>query len=90
MAISAKYMSKLAALRRQWWRLHMSENFSSGTRNSKQANRIKNCALNNIPVLFSLNGPFKKLQDLPLKNTLSYISKTMKYYCKGLKKVNLF
>ena len=31
MAISAEHGSKFAALHRQWWRLHMSEKFSSGT-----------------------------------------------------------
>ena len=30
MAISAEYRSKFAALHRQWWRLQMSEKFSSG------------------------------------------------------------
>ena len=38
MTISAEHTwrSKLAALLRQWWRLQMSEKFSSGTKNSKQ------------------------------------------------------
>ena len=31
MAISAEHRSKFAAIHRQWWRLHMSEKFSSGT-----------------------------------------------------------
>ena len=30
MAISAEYRSKFASLHRQWWRLRMSEKFSSG------------------------------------------------------------
>ena len=34
----AEHWSKFAALYRQWWRLHMSEKFSSGTINSKQTN----------------------------------------------------
>ena len=38
MAMSAEHRSKFAALHRQWWRLHMSEKFSSGTINSKQTN----------------------------------------------------
>ena len=36
MAISAEHRSKFAALHLQWWRLQMSEKFSSGTKNSKQ------------------------------------------------------
>ena len=36
MAINAERRSKFAALHRQWWRLQISEKFSSGTKNSKQ------------------------------------------------------
>ena len=36
MAISVEHRSKFAALNRQWWRLQMSEKFSSGR--SKQTN----------------------------------------------------
>ena len=36
MAMSAEHRSKFAALRRQWWRLHISEKYSSGTKKSKQ------------------------------------------------------
>ena len=36
MAMSAEHRSKFAAFHRQWWRLHMSEKFSSGTKNLKQ------------------------------------------------------
>ena len=36
MILSAYHRSKFAALHRQWWRLHMSEKFSSGTINSKK------------------------------------------------------
>ena len=39
MAMSAEHRSKFAALHRQWWCLHMSENSSSGTINSKQTNK---------------------------------------------------
>ena len=35
MVMSAEQRSKFAALHRQWWRLHMSEKFSSRTKNSK-------------------------------------------------------
>ena len=41
MAISAEHRSKFAALHRQWWHLHMSEKFSSGTINHKQINKQK-------------------------------------------------
>ena len=37
MAKSAEHRSKFAALHQQWWRLHMSEIFSSGTKNPKQS-----------------------------------------------------
>ena len=44
MAIIAEHIrSKFAALHRQWWRLHMSEKFSSGTKTHKQTNR---CGVN--------------------------------------------
>ena len=32
MTMSAEYRLKFAAFHRQWWRLHMSEKFSSGTK----------------------------------------------------------
>ena len=42
MAMNAEHRSKFAALHRQWWRLHMSEKFSSGTKTPKQTNKIYN------------------------------------------------
>ena len=36
MSMSAEHKSKFTALHRQWWRLHMSEKFLSGTKNPKQ------------------------------------------------------
>ena len=42
MAVSAQHRSKFAALHRQWWRLHMSKKFSSGTetlKKNKQTNK---------------------------------------------------
>ena len=39
-AMSAEHRSKFAALRRQWWRLLMSEKFSSGTKNPTQTNKL--------------------------------------------------
>ena len=39
MAISAEHRSKFAALHRQWWHLHMSEKFSSGTIKPKKPNK---------------------------------------------------
>ena len=38
MAMSAEQRSKFAAFHRQWWRLHMSEKFSTGT--NKQTKTI--------------------------------------------------
>ena len=35
MAMSAEHRSIFAALYQQWWRLHMSEKFSSGTKKTK-------------------------------------------------------
>ena len=40
MAMSAEHRSKFAALHRPWWRLYMSEKFSSGTKSHKQTNAI--------------------------------------------------
>ena len=40
MAMIAEHRSKFAALHRQWWRLHMSEKFSSET--NKQTNKQTN------------------------------------------------
>ena len=34
-----EHRSRFAALHLQWWRLHMSEKFSSGTKNLKQTNK---------------------------------------------------
>ena len=38
MAMSAGHSSKFASIHRQWWRFHMSEKFSSGTKIPKQTN----------------------------------------------------
>ena len=40
MAMSAEQNSKFAALRWQWWPLHMSEILSSGTKKHKQTKEI--------------------------------------------------
>ena len=48
MAMSAEHRSKFAALHRQWWHLHMSEKFSSGTENSKQANKNYACFIKTV------------------------------------------
>ena len=42
LAMSVEHRSKFAALHWQWWRLHMSEKFSSGTENPKQTNKQTN------------------------------------------------
>ena len=40
MTISAEHRSNFTALHWQWWRLHMSEKFSSGMKNpNKQTNK---------------------------------------------------
>ena len=39
MAVSAEHRSKFAAVHRSWWRLHMSEKFSSGAKKTKQINK---------------------------------------------------
>ena len=49
MAMSAEHRSKFAALHRQWWRLHMSVKFSSGTNQKQNTNSrttITNAATN--------------------------------------------
>ena len=47
MAMSAEHRSKFVALHRQWWRLHMSEKFLSGPKNTKQTNKqtTKTCCM---------------------------------------------
>ena len=40
MAMSVEHRSKFAALHRQWWRLHISEKFSSWKINSNKTNKI--------------------------------------------------
>ena len=42
MAVSAEYKSKCVALHRLWWRLQMSEKFSSGTKTPKQTYKQTN------------------------------------------------
>ena len=42
MVMSAEHRSKFEALHLLWWRLHMSEKFSSGTINHKQTNKQTN------------------------------------------------
>ena len=42
MAMNGDYRSKFTVLQRQWWRLHMSEKFSSGTINIKQSKKQTN------------------------------------------------
>ena len=39
MSMSTEHSSKFVALQRQWWRVHMSEKFSSGTINSAKTNK---------------------------------------------------
>ena len=39
MAMSVEHRSKFSVLHRQWWRLHISEQISSGTKNPKQTNK---------------------------------------------------
>ena len=54
MAMSAEHRSNFAALQRQWWRLHMSEKFSSGTKNSKQINKQRLVPMIFEGVIFTL------------------------------------
>ena len=53
MAMSAEHRSKFEALHRQWWPLHMSEKFSSGTRNPKQTNKQTKYNVPNFTSLFT-------------------------------------
>ena len=46
MALNAEHKSKFAALHPQWWRLHMSEKFSSGMKNPKQTNKQNQPCIN--------------------------------------------
>ena len=40
MTISAEQMSTFAALHRQWWRLHLSEKISSGTKSPNKRSKF--------------------------------------------------
>ena len=54
LAMSAENRSKFAALHQSWWRLHMSEKFSSGMKNYKQTN--KTCTHNRDVASFLTAG----------------------------------
>ena len=74
MVMSAEHKSKFAAFHRQWWRLHMSEKFSSGMRNSAQTNLF--CYSWNIIFRFFLISNVIWFKLLPvdwLFGVLSYI-----------------
>ena len=49
MAMSAEHRSKFAVLHRQWWRLHISEKFSNGTK--KPEKQKKNITLDTETVI---------------------------------------
>ena len=55
MAMSAEYRSKFAAIHWQLWRLHMSEKFSSRTKNRKQTNKQTNKQFTVILLIQSIN-----------------------------------
>ena len=61
MAMSADKRSKFAAPHRQWWRLHMSEKFSIGTKTPQKTNR-------NIQA-WILNPETLKIRNQPHKHT---------------------
>ena len=76
MTISAEHMSKFTALHRQWWRLHMSEKFSSGTINSIQ------------PTNQPTSGPLRR-GDLYLTMT-NVLWWRHKHRATGMKKIKLY
>ena len=53
MVMSAEHMSKFAALLRQWWRLHMSEKFSSGTKKPQTNEKENSLFLKNYNAILS-------------------------------------
>ena len=60
MAKSAEHRSKFAAFHRQWWRLQMSEKFSSGTITSEQRKNILNTYVKHVCERNMLNFCFIK------------------------------
>ena len=82
MATSAEHRSKFVTLHRQWWRLHMSEKFSSGTINPKQKHNLNN--------LFSLSIKFDEIGNvLPKeKESLTYTMNFSFFYTMSRNNVN--
>ena len=51
MAMSAEHSSVFAAFYLQWWRLHMTEKFASGTQTPKK--KLNTCGINfSFPIHF--------------------------------------
>ena len=82
MATSAEHRSKFVTLHWQWWRLHMSEKFSSGTINPKQKHNLNN--------LFSLSIKFDEIGNvLPKeKESLTYTMNFSFFYTMSRNNVN--
>ena len=68
----AEHRSKFATLNRQWWRLHMSEKFSSGKKTPKQTNNIQGS------VTFSALYRYKEFNWMPSTRVVLQISLRIK------------
>ena len=72
MVMSAEHTSKFAAIHRQWWSLHMSEKFSSGTINHKQTNWWPKVSKSNIHSDHNSNPSDNNPVIVPLYTSNSY------------------
>ena len=72
MAMSADKRSKFAAPHRQWWRLHMSEKFSIGTKTPQKTNRNIQAWISNPETLKIRNQPHKHTRLLAYEKSFSH------------------
>ena len=82
MVMSAEHRSEFEALHRQWWRLHMSENFSRGTINPKQTNKQTNKQTKHFTkYLFCAAWRPIYVQKVALQKTQCYLQCTIRTHC---------
>ena len=86
MAMRAKHRSKFAALNRQWWRLYMSETFSSGIQNLKLTTKTTKKLMENSEIVwwdferhFWTLRSFGTDRELYVRENLSYINQHIVY-----------
>ena len=86
MTISAEHRSKFAALHRLWWRINMSEKFSSGTKTPpprKQTFDGKLIADKNHSDIFFLVIQIRELDHLNIAKVVGFCVDTLKFVVVG-------